>query len=41
MFPILAGYVKSNQIELILEGIIGIQNVLYESDSHINEVLSL
>ena len=39
MLPILAGYVKSNQIELILEGIIGIENILYDSDSHINAVL--
>ena len=39
MLPILAGYLKSNQIELILEGIIGIENILYDSDSHINEVL--
>ena len=39
MLPILAGYIKSNQIELILEGIIGIENILYDSDSHINEVL--
>ncbi len=39
MLPILAGYIKSNQIELILEGIIGIENILDDSDSHINEVL--
>ncbi len=39
MLPILAGYLKSNQIQLILEGIIGIENILYDSDSHINEVL--
>jgi hypothetical protein len=36
MLPILVGYVKSNQIELILEGIIGIENLLSESDSHID-----
>ncbi len=39
MLPILAGYVKSNHIELILEGIIGIENILYDSDSHIHAVI--